>query len=156
MKLKSLGDRLSPRMFRVLMNRFPAFRGVGGKLLSISDDWSTWVIRMRLGFRNRNYVGTLWGGTMAAAPDPFLMLAFLRLLGKEYIVWDKAATIRFLRPARGDLYCTIHVSQEQVAEVQAALEAEERVDRTYILELVDEDGIVHAELEKVLHFRRKR
>lgn len=149
---RTLGDRLSPRSFRFFMNRFPAFRGVGGRVESISDDWSRWRIRIKLGFRNRNYVGTLWGGAMAAAPDPFLMLAFMRLLGRDHVVWDKAATIRFRRPARGDLWCTIAVTPEMVAEVRAAVAREGKVDRTYPLQLVDAEGVVHAELEKVLHF----
>jgi hypothetical protein len=34
------------------------------------------------------------------------MIMLIKALGPDYIVWDKAATIRFLRPGRETLHAT--------------------------------------------------
>ena len=35
------------------------------------------------------------------AVDPIYMLMLLKILGPEYIVWDKSANIRFRKPGKG-------------------------------------------------------
>jgi acyl-coenzyme A thioesterase PaaI-like protein len=151
--LGRLGDR--PRRFRRLINWFPAYRGTGGRVEAISDDWHRWRIRIPLSLRTRNYVGTTYGGSLYGAVDPILMLAFLKILGPDYIVWDKAATIRFRRPGRGDLWADVRIHPEEPDAVRRLCAERSKVDRTYTIDIVDRDGIVHADVEKVLHFRRK-
>jgi acyl-coenzyme A thioesterase PaaI-like protein len=58
-------------------------------------------VEMKLRRWNRNYVGTHFGGSLYSMTDPFFMLMPIENLGPEYIVWDKAATIRFKKPGRG-------------------------------------------------------
>lgn len=151
MPFKNLG----PKAFRWAINWFPAFRGTGGRVTHISDDWREWKIRVPLNWRTRNYVGTTYGGSMYGAIDPILMLAYLKILGPDYIVWDKAATIRFRKPGRDTLYATIEISEDEIREVKRLCADNPKVDRTYHVDLVDEDGVVHCEVEKVLHFRLK-
>lgn len=146
---------LGPRRFRWAINWFPAYRGTGARVTHISDDWRQWRIKVPLNWRTRNYVGTTYGGSMYSAVDPILMLAFLKILGPDYIVWDKAATIRFRKPGRSTLYATIEIAKDEIDEVKRLCAGQPKVDRTYALELVDEDGVVHCEIEKVLHFRLK-
>lgn len=33
--------------------------------------------------------------------DPFFMLMLIHILGKEFVVWDKAAHIDFIKPSQG-------------------------------------------------------
>lgn len=150
-----LGRRLGPRAFRWAINWFPAYRGTGGRVTHISDDWRAWRIKVPLNWRTRNYVGTTYGGSMYGAVDPILMLAYLRILGPDYIVWDKAASIRFRRPGRSTLYATIRIPEHEVAEVKRLCAEQPKVDRTYTVELADDEGVVHCQVEKVLHFRLK-
>ena len=42
----------------------------------------------------------MFGGSLYASVDPFYMIMLIRNLGSEYIVWDKAATIRFKKPGK--------------------------------------------------------
>jgi acyl-coenzyme A thioesterase PaaI-like protein len=147
--------RVGPRAFRHFINIFPAFRGTGGRVTRISKDWMQWDVKIPLNWRTRNYVGTTYGGSMYGAVDPILMLAYLHILGPDYIVWDKAATIRFRRPGRGTLYARVRIDQKEVDEVRRRLATEPKVDRAYALTITDADGAVHAEVEKILHFRRK-
>jgi acyl-coenzyme A thioesterase PaaI-like protein len=144
---------LRPKVFRFLIHFFPAYRGTGGRVEHISADWMHWRIRLPLNIRTRNYVGTIFGGSLYAAVDPILMLAFIQILGKEYVVWDKAATIRFRRPGRSTLFADIRITPEEVEEVKRLCAANAKVERTYTIELKDEAGIVHCSVEKLLHFR---
>lgn len=137
------------------INVFPAYRGTGGRLVSIADDWSEVRVKLRLTRRTRNYVGTLFGGSLYGAVDPIYMLMLIRRLGPEYVVWDKSASIRFRRPGRGTLYATFRLDDEELAAVRAAVAAEGKVDRVYVVELVDADGVVHATVEKTIYVARR-
>lgn len=41
--------------------------------------------------------------------DPFFMLMLMNLLGRDYIVWDKAASIDFVSPGKGPVYAEFRV-----------------------------------------------
>lgn len=145
-----------PRVFRVLLNFYPPFRGTGAWCTFIADDWSEMRIRIPLSWRTRNYVGTIFGGSLYAGMDPHFMFMLMHRLGPDYLVWDKAATIRFRRPGRGQVVATCKMPDEEVAEVKRLLETAEKVDRTYMVDLVAKDGTVCASLEKVVNIRRRR
>ena len=136
-------------------NLFPAYRGTGGRLVSIADDWSEVRIKLRLTWRTRNYVGTLFGGSLYGAVDPLYMVMLMHRLGPEYVVWDKSASIRFRRPGRGTLYATFRVDDEELAAIRTAVAAEVKIDRVYVVELVDAEGIPHATVEKTIYIARR-
>jgi len=86
------------RLSRWRFNWFPAYRSTGARIEYIAADWQEIRIRLPLNWRTRNYVGTIFGGSMYAALDPIYMIMLIKLLGARYEVWDKAATIRFAGP----------------------------------------------------------
>ena len=143
------------RLLRWGFNLFPAYRGTGGRITYIADDWKEIRVRLPLGVRTRNYVGTIFGGSMYGAVDPIYMVMLIRLLGPEYVVWDKAASIRFRRPGRSTLHARFTVDDAELAAIRDALAGAPSIDRTYLVNLVDEEGTVHATVEKILHIRRK-
>lgn len=147
--------RVGPRAFKALINLWPAIRGTGQRVTYVAPDWSELRVRLPLNVRTRNYVGTIFGGSMYGACDPHHMLLLIHRLGPDYIVWDKSASIRFRKPGRGTLYATFRIGDEEVAEIRRLLETEEKVDRTYTVDLVDAEGRPHATVEKVVHVRRK-
>lgn len=136
-------------------NFFPAFRGTGGRVTYISDDWSEIKIKLPLNWRTTNYVGTIFGGSLYASVDPFYMLILIKILGPDYIVWDKTAKIQFLKPGRSTLYATFHIEDEEIQIIQKLLESERSIDRVYSVDLVDEKGGVHARIEKTIYIRKK-
>jgi acyl-coenzyme A thioesterase PaaI-like protein len=143
-----------PRLFRVFLNLYPAFRGTGGRVTYIAPDWSEMRIKLPLNWRTRNYVGTIFGGSLYASMDPHFMFMLMHRLGPGYLVWDKAASIRFRRPGRGTLTAVCRMPDAEVAEVKRLLESEAKVDRHYSVDLVDREGVVHATVEKAVNVRR--
>jgi acyl-coenzyme A thioesterase PaaI-like protein len=151
-----MAESLRSRMTRLAFNLFPAYRGTGARITYIAGDWREVRIRLPLRLRTRNYVGTIFGGSMYGAVDPIYMVMLIRNLGPDYVVWDKSASIRFRRPGRTTLHARFTLDQAELDAIRAVLETERSVDRTYAVELVDADGVVHARVEKVIHVRRKR
>jgi acyl-coenzyme A thioesterase PaaI-like protein len=143
------------RRFRRRMRWFPAYRGTGGRIEYVAGDWKEMRVRLPLSRRTRNLVGTIFGGSLYAAVDPQYMLMLVRLLGPDYVVWDKAASIRFRKPGRSTLWATLRIDDGELEEIRAAVAEHGRVDRHYRVELVDADGAVHAEVEKVVYVAAK-
>jgi hypothetical protein len=104
---------------------------------------------------NRNYVGTHYGGSLYSMTDPFYMLMLMENLGADYIVWDKAATIRFRKPGKGKVRAEFRLSDEQLNEIRSKLTTQEKYEPTFTVEVKDKSGEVVAEVQKVLHIRRK-
>lgn len=138
------------------MRLFPPIRNSGVKVDRISDDWRSWDLRLPMGLKTRNYVGTHYGGTLYSAADPHFMLAWMHILGPDYIVWDKAASIRFRKPGQGHLHASFTIPKDDIEAVRDACASapDGKHDRTYAMQWIDRDGDVVAEVEKVLHFRR--
>lgn len=144
------------RLFRWGFNFFPAYRGTGGRIVYIADDWREVRVKLPLNWRTRNYVGTIYGGSIYASIDPIYMLMLMKILGSEYIVWDKAAKIRFKKPGRETLYVDFKLSDDEIGEIKRLAESERSIDRVYNLELKDRKGTPHAFIEKTLYISKKR
>lgn len=143
------------RWLRFKFNLIPAYRGVGAWVDYIASDYREVRVRLPLSWRTRNYVGTIFGGSLYGAVDPVYMIMLLHILGREYLVWDKAATIRFRKPGRSTLYATFKIDDAEIEAIRAATADGASVDRTYHVQLVDAAGVVHVEVEKVIYVRRK-
>lgn len=106
-------------------------------------------------WRTRNYVGTIFGGSIYSAVDPIYMLMLIHRLGPDFVVWDKSAAIQFKKPGRETLHARFLVSDEELAAVRTALESQRSVDRNYAVDLVDGSGTVCATVEKIIYVRRR-
>ncbi len=137
-------------------NLFPAFRGTGGRVRLVSADFREIAVELPLNWRTRNYVGTIFGGSLYAAVDPFYMIMLMQTLGPEYVVWDKAASIRFRKPGRSTLTARFLLPEAETDEIRRLLETQPSIDRVYPIELKDAQGDIHAEVEKTIYIRRRR
>ena len=136
-------------------NFFPAFRGTGARVTYMSGNWREVHVKLPLNWRTRNYVGTIFGGSLYGAVDPHFMIMLIKILGPDYVVWDKAATIRFKKPGRGTLCARFVIPEEEIALIRRSLETQHSIDRVYTVALVDADGVVHAEVDKTIYIRKK-
>ena len=134
---------------------FGCYRGTGGRLKYIAEDWSEVRLELPLSWRTRNYVGTIFGGSLYSAVDPIYMLMLIRRLGSEFVVWDKAASIQFKKPGRETLHARFAIGNGELAAIRSALASQRSVDRTYVVELVDGSGTVCATVEKIIYIRRR-
>ena len=150
-----MAESTQTRLARWRFNLFPAYWGTGARVTYIAGDWREIRITLPLSWRTRNYVGTIFGGSLYGAVDPFYMIMLIKLLGPEYTVWDKAAAIRFRRPGRSTLKAKFLITPEMVDSIRAELVLVAKVDRIYSVELRSADGTVHAIIEKTIHISRR-
>ena len=143
------------RLLRWKFNLFPAYRGTGARVTYIAADFREVRVKLPLSWRTRNYVGTIFGGSLYASVDPMYMIMLIQLLGPGYVVWDKAATIRFRKPGRTTLFATFRIDDAELELIRNQTANGEPLDRTYNVDLVDAEGVVHASVEKVIYIKRK-
>src|SRR5512142_1349851 len=113
-------ESLASRKMRWQFNLFPAYRGSGARVVYVANDFREVRVRLPLSWRTRNYVGTIYGGSLYSAVDPFYMIMLMKLLGRDYVVWDKAASIRFRRPGRTALHATFKIDDAELEAIRAA------------------------------------
>jgi acyl-coenzyme A thioesterase PaaI-like protein len=141
---------------RRLFNLWPPFRAAGIRVREIAPDFRSATVELRMQLLNRNYVGTHFGGSLFSMTDPFFMIMMMKNLGPEYVVWDKAGSVRFLKPARGTVTARFHLPEEAVAEAKEVTAAGEKHEPRFRVDIVDAEGVVVADVEKTLHIRRKK
>jgi hypothetical protein len=146
-------ESFATRRMRWWFNFFPAYRRTGARVTYIASDFREVRVKLPLSWRTRNYVGTIFGGSLYGAVDPVYMIMLIRILGRGYTVLDKAATIRFRRPGRDTLFARFVLSDEEIATIRQLAEGS-KMDRIYTVELADAAGVVHATVEKTIHIRK--
>ncbi|SNC75960.1 Acyl-coenzyme A thioesterase PaaI, contains HGG motif [Marinobacter sp. es.048] len=141
---------------RRVLSTFAPYIGAGIRVTHIAEDFSTARVEMGQHWYNTNYVGTHFGGSLYSMVDPMYMLLLMRRLGNDYIVWDKSASIDFIRPGKGKVMARFELTDERVDEILAATADGGKVLPEWDVEIVDESGELVARVHKILYVRRKR
>src|SRR5580700_2499711 len=153
--LQLLGGTRSSHALRRWINLWPPFLGAGIRVKRVAPDMKAVDVEMKLRFWNANYVGTHFGGSLFAMTDPFYMLMLMANLGRDYIVWDKAATIRYKKPGRGTVHAEFRISDSQIDDIREKLKTQPKYEPVFTVEVKDEAGVVIAEVEKLIYVRKK-
>jgi len=142
-------------MLRWLLNFYPPYIGAGIRIQHISPDMRSVKVRMKLTRWNRNYVGTQFGGSLYSMVDPFYMLLLIEQLGREYIVWDKAASIDFIAPGKSTVYAEFHVDDALLDEIRQQTAGGKKYLPRVQVDIRDEAGELVARVDKTLYVRLK-
>jgi hypothetical protein len=153
--LKLLGGTKSSHALRRWINFWPPFLGAGIRVKRIAADMKSVDVEMKLRWWNANYVGTHFGGSLFAMTDAFYMLMLMDNLGRDYIVWDKAATIRYRKPGKGTVRAEFRLIDAQLDDIRDKLKTLPKYEPVFNVEVKDQQGTVIAEVEKLLHVRKK-
>lgn len=143
-------------LFRVGFNISPMYRRSTGRLTFVSDDLKQVDIRVKLNYKNVNYAGTMFGGSMFSCTDPIAMIQLIFILGEEYVVWDKSAQIFFKRPATETVYTSFIFTEEDIQEIKQRVAENKEIDWNMTVELTDKDkSKTFAVVEKVIYVAEK-
>lgn len=148
--------QVSPRLLRFIINLWPPFLGAGIKVLHISPDYREIDVRLRLGKLNRNYVGVHYGGSLYSMTDPFYMLMLLQNLGRDYIVWDKAGSIDYVKPGRGHVTAHFRLHEDTLEHIRRQTDEGEKYLPQMNVDVIDGAGEVVAKVSKTLYIRKKQ
>lgn len=153
-----LVKKTSPKFRKWLLKNmwlWPPYIGAGIKVDAISDDFLTLQSSLNLTWFNKNYVGTHFGGSIYSMTDPFYMLMLLQNLGKDYIVWDMAANIRFKRPGKGKITAKFEYSTQEIQEIKSKADSQDKYVFDKQVLVKDEQGDIVAEITKTLYVKKK-
>ncbi|HEX5361313.1 MAG TPA: DUF4442 domain-containing protein [Fluviicoccus sp.] len=143
-------------LLRLRLNAYLPYLGAGVRIERISPDFLAIDVRMKLHSGNANYVGTHFGGSLYSMTDPHFMLMVMENLGKDYIVWDKAARIDFVAPGRGTVHARFRLDAAEIERLRTLAADGQPVLPEYAVEVTDEEGKLVARVHKTLYVRRKK
>ncbi|MEN9446886.1 MAG: hypothetical protein RJA25_175 [Bacteroidota bacterium] len=138
-----------------LINLYPPYIGSGITIQSVNKEFTSITSQLKMRWFNRNAVGTHFGGSLYSMCDPFYMFILMEHLGKDYIVWDKAATIHFRKPGLKTVTATFEIPLEEIASIKEYVDKNEKGDFTFNTTINGENGELVAEVEKVVYVRNK-
>lgn len=145
-----------PRLFRWALTWFPPYWGSGIRVVEVAPDFGRIMVEMRATKLNRNAFGTHFGGSLYAMCDPFYCLILAARLGPDYVVWDKAAHIEFVKPGRGTVRAVFDWSEAQLAALREQAQSGTKLLPERSLAVTDSDGDVVATVHKTLYVRLKK
>jgi len=153
--LQRVARRVGSDRFLKLLRFYPPYLGAGVSVTQVAKDLSVLEVEMKLSHWNRNFVGTQFGGSLYSMCDPFFMLMLMMQLGDGYVVWDKSASIEFLKPGRGKVKARFELPRIRVDELRAEVDEKGKIDPLFEVTVLDEQGEPVARVRKVLSVRRK-
>ena len=152
---RKMTNKLPSQSLGTLFSMYAPFIGAGIKIKYIAKDFSRVEVEMPLTWYNGNYVGTHFGGSLYAMTDPFYMFMIMNRLGREYIVWDKGANIRFRKPGKGRVKAIFELTDTEFEEIKRKVDEQGKFDFIKSVEVLNNDGEVVAEVEKTIYLKRK-
>lgn len=153
---RSWPDKLPIWLLKIIFNIYAPFLGAGIRVKQMAKDFRFIEVKMNLTWCNKNYVGTQFGGSIYSMTDPFYMFILIKNLGRNYIVWDKAAQIEFKKPGKGTLYARFYMTEEEIRAIKQQADTNEKYVFDKSVDVVDADGVIIATVIKTLYVRKKR
>ena len=153
MKARTLARKA--RFLRWALNFYPPYIGAGVRVRHISADFQQVQVKMGLGWYNRSYVGTQFGGSLYSMTDPFFMLMVMECLGRQYIVWDKAARIDFIAPGKGPVFANFAIDEALLTDIRTQTAAGDKYLPELHVDVRDGEGTLVARVHKTLYVRLK-
>ncbi|MGC9421763.1 MULTISPECIES: DUF4442 domain-containing protein [Vibrio] len=152
---KTLEILYKPNIVKWALNSWPPFWGAGIKIESLSDDFREAKLRLKLRWWNKNANRSQYGGSIFSLTDPVYSLMLMGILGKQYYVWDKEASINFIKPGQSDLYAEFLISQAQLDDILAVTANGDKCFPEFIIHVKDQEGTVVSEVHRKLYVRKK-
>lgn len=148
----------NPRFEKMIrrVNLYPPFVGMGIRVRSHNDDFTRFDVELRERWYTRNLFGTHFGGSLYTMADPFYVFIVTLNLGRNYIVWDKSASIDFLRPAEGTISACFEISEDKLDEIRAQVDRDSKGTFEFETELLNESGDAVARVRKLVYARVKK
>lgn len=138
-----------------MMNFYPPFLFGRVRVKKVAKDFKFVQVRVKKSLLNKNLSGSMFGGTMFSAADPFYALMYWQNFAHQYDqkvrVWLKSAEIKYKRPAIKDMYLDFSISQEDVLEVKKGLEKHGKHNKEHLVFLKDKLGNTYAEVKLVVY-----
>jgi len=164
-KLNELGSKFIPEhvLFKQGFNFSPMYRRSTGRVTTVAKDLKHVEVSLKVSWKNRNYMNSIFGGSLFSAVDPIPMIQLVYILGKNYVVWDKSAEIGFFKPAKANLQAKFSFTDQEISELKSEVIEKGETTIDVITDLKGfNDGVTYASVKKTIYvadkefFKKKR
>ena len=143
------------------MNLYPPMIANRIVIKSISSDFRKVTVKLRKSIWNRNLQGSIFGGSIFSAADPFIALMYWQSLNHRGIsceAWLKSASIHYMKPASSSLYINFELTEGEILSVSNEVASQGRAERVHSMEMRNKQGVVCVKIETtvVLRLRIKK
>jgi hypothetical protein len=144
------------KIFKWGFNLSPMYRRSTARILSVSENLMNVTVKLPISYKNKNYKGTIFGGSMFSAVDPIPMVQLINLLEHKYVVWDKSAEIFFKRPGNEDLYADFQYSETELKDILSKVETNKEIEIIKTTQLTNKNkSIIFCEIKKRIYIADK-
>ena len=144
------------QLYKYMFNWSPMYRNTTGRIIEVSKDIHYVKIKIPLNYKNKNYVGAMFGGSMFSATDPIYMIQLMEILGPKYIVWDKSASIKYKRPGTSTAYGEFLLTKDEIIFIKQQVNSKHEINFDKQVNLVSKEGVVFSEVYKTLYIADKK
>lgn len=158
-KIAAIGSKFIAKntLYKYGFNWSPMYRRSTARITYVSKDLLNITIKLPLNYKNRNYMGSIFGGSLFAAVDPIPMIQLFNIIGNDYVVWDKSAEIYFKRPAKENLYANFKFSVEELEDIKKRVAEENEITIQKTTQLTNkEQTVVFCEVKKTIYVADKQ
>ena len=160
---KKLEQRVYPiwglmlRIFgiKITLNLYPPFSCMGISIVSHSPDYTSFQLKMKPHWYNRNLTGSNFGATLFTMSDPFPIFILSKCLGDSYIFWDQDSKIEFLKPSNETVYASFQIQASEIMEIKRIIQEKRKMLRIFEFSMCQKNGIEVAKITKTVYIRRK-
>lgn len=136
------------RIFKFFMNLYPPLLVNRARIKYVAQDYSELIVILKKSIINRNMAGTIFGGSIFSAADPFHAVMYWQIFAKRYNmnvrVWLKSAEISYKRPSETDLTYQFIISDEDVEKAKKNLDEKGRYFVTHTVDAKNKKNEVCA------------
>jgi len=148
-------NKVSPFLLKLMLGVYPPFFFSRVGIKEVSPDFMCIKVRVKRSLLNNNLSGTMFGGTLFSAADPFFALMYWQIFAHRYDqkvkVWLKSAEIKYKRPAMGDIFLEFNLTEEEVLQAKTDLDTKGKHNQTHEVLLKNENGEICAIVHSVTY-----
>lgn len=144
------------QIYKYGFNFSPMYKRTTAKIISVSDDLQEVKIKIPISYKNKNYAGSIFGGSLFSATDPIYMIQLIQILGNNYVVWDKSASIKYRRPAKKTAYASFSFTDDEIEAIRLEVAHKKEITVEKELAITDQDNTIFADVFKTLYVADKQ
>ncbi|MFT6338629.1 MAG: hypothetical protein ACJATI_005406 [Halioglobus sp.] len=141
--------------YKKLINLYPPFLGAGIRIKEYSKEGNSYLVEMKLRWYNRNAAGTHFGGSLYSMCDPFFVFAVYSYFGDEYIIWDKSASIEYVRPGIGTVRALFEIPLDTLQDMKVEVDLDGRKTFHFKAQILDAKNRVVSKVDKEIYVKKK-